>query len=822
MSWAVLWAALALAGEVTAVTPDGPLMVGQPGVVHVAVVDELGRPAVRPPRATLFGESLGSPEPVRSGIWRWSIPEPAAPGLLQLTVRTEADEEPTVLELEVEEPPRPAFSLPDRVEAVADAREVVVPVRGAVSPGTLRVSASEGTVVRMEAVEGGVDLVLRPDDLRQPRFFAVGVHLVGEKTRWTAVRLRARQRFSYQLAPGDSGRMQIGSRTYGPVKADAQGRIEFNADIYPGDSIAELRFEDDLGNPTEATLPLTPQTEEVLALLLDGELMLGRRVPTLELRVLTPLGRLWSGDDPSCLSPSFGDLTVRPLSRGSWTVSLPADLSSRPVDLRVICRAGASGEASIRVPVSTELPARLKLTVRPTELSADLPVADVQAVLEDATGQPMPAEGVSLRAARGEVVAEPRAGFRVRGEYRGEAAVQSGEDVVTAAYTLPGGTGPVNQVLLSHGPVPAVGEASASVEVRVRLLDAVGRPLVGRPATLRLGDQEAEAVSSEEGWATAMLPLPPGRAALGLAARADGVRRATLAFRGEPEGRGPGMSDLEDAEALVLLAGRARTIEVEFIPNVLYTTPGAVALVRVVVLDRNENRITDEEVAVVPGRGDVGALELQRDGSFLAEYSPPEGASAGTVGFEVEAGDISSRAFLELEPRPVRALLGPMVGGLSNLGQLASPMGSLDLDVRLAWLGGQLMVRGGLGVYWDEATVSTGIGEDAVVQMVILPFTAGLSYRPELPGAWVQPWIGAGLVVAPYFGQARFGEERASQGLGILPPGAMVFGGVGRRLGQGEVQLELRGLVLVAPGGELAWQGQVGGVSAVVGYRFTL
>ena len=80
-------------------------------------------------------------------------------------------------------------------------------------------------------------------------------------------------------------------------------------------------------------------------------------------------------------------------------------------------------------------------------------------------------------------------------------------------------------------------------------------------------------------------------------------------------------------------------------------------------------------------------------------------------------------------------------------------------------------------------------------------------------------WFGLGLVVAPYRGEVRFGEQLSDVAWGVLPPGVAIIGGYGLRVPGGEITVELRGSTLFSPGAVFPYRGSVGGLAALLGYR---
>jgi hypothetical protein len=148
---------------------------------------------------------------------------------------------------------------------------------------------------------------------------------------------------------------------------------------------------------------------------------------------------------------------------------------------------------------------------------------------------------------------------------------------------------------------------------------------------------------------------------------------------------------------------------------------------------------------------------------------------------------------------------------------VTSPILAVDTDWRIPFIGGSTILRVGVATYSGRNEVDIpGAGKNTV-QMNVVPISVSILARRELAARAL--WLGLGGVFAPYAGVSRFNEVIAARGVGVLPPGIMVSGGVGQRFGGGEVTLEARGIALASPGGPISFQGPVGGAALIVGYR---
>lgn len=810
----------ALAGSVAVVTPEGPVRPGTPAIVHVAAIDELGLPALDPPSVSASGGSVRSLGPVEAGVHAWLLTPPAS-GAVALTI--EAYGASHTVDLAVEKAPPSKLVLPARMEAQAGDPEVRLLVTGAdlPDPASLQVVVGEGRVLGVERVDGGLEIRMAMAGASHPRVIPIAVRdgRRDEAPLFGGIRVRTRTTIDIQTEPGAKLVLTVGKRTYGPFLADATGVVRPVIDQHPGELSAQAVLTDDLGNETRTTLALTASAQASLLALPTGPIVPGRAPPAVFLYAIHGDGHTWEGaGGPTCQTPS-GLLVSELVGRGTWRVAL-GDLALQDVRLR--CALGDAAEATVRIPITDQVPASLDLRLWPEELSTSFPVAEVQAVLTDARGERMPVDGVSLAADRGRVTLDPSGGSLLRGDYDGTEAVAHGGDVIHARYDLPAGSGPVAQLLVSHG------DASRSGRVRahVRALDPLGRPVAGvevevwaadrEAGALQLRGEAARAVTGADGWAAVDVQGAPGLGPVQLVARTAHREGQGIALRDSRGGRGPGTPDLAVERRVAITAGRVSLVDVRVEPEILYTGPRAFAKIEVHISDRAGAALSEPPDAIEVSAGEVGPWQRLPDGGFVADYHPPPGDMARTVDITVRADTASTRARVQLEPRPIdrSAMFG--VGVISNFGEIFSPFLAADLDVRSPLFGRTVMIRLGVGYYGDTTEVDTGIGQPASLRTSIVPITLGLLARGDYRGDAV--WGGLGAVVAPHLGEGRFGNE-LHRYVSVYPPGLAMMAGAGRRLGVGELYVEVRATALSSPGGDFAFAGPVGGVASIVGYR---
>jgi hypothetical protein len=803
----------ALAAPVVIVAPSGPIRPGTPTVVHVAVTDSDGVAASLHPQVVGDqGRLRPVDEPTSPGVWAFLLLPPPTGSSVTLSVDSQGQRQ--VVTLPMEPLPASRLAFPGRLEALAGESEVRVRVTGPdlPPPEALQVVVGEGTLLGVDAVDGGLEVRLSTYASNYPRFVPIGVRDArrDESPSWSGIRLRTRFPINLQTEPGASLALTVGKREYGPFLADEHGILRVQIDQFPGEFAAQAVLIDDLGNETHTSLPLATQAEASIVAIASGDLVSGRPPPDIFLYAIAPDGEPWAGVAPDCRTPSSAALPPRQLVPGQWVVSLPETASLQ--DARVRCVLGGAAGTDVRIPVRGNVPARLALQVWPEEMSTDFPVAEVQAVLEDARGERLPAEGVRVWANLGEVETADATGFVTRAEYRGEAAVSVGGDVVHARYDLVAGRGPLVALGLGHADVPW----SGSLIVHGRALDHDGRPLPGVSLDLRAGPNAATALTGEDGWASAELPLPPGVGPVVLEARSTWRVVRGIALRGTSGHSGPDHPDLEAERQVLITTGRVADLDLTVEPKVLYTGPGAVATIRVRVKDRAGSPVLAPPQELTVSEGTLGPLVAEADGTYVAEYSPPSGEQPRSIRIAARAEGASSDTELLLEPRPVDRSLLVGAGGLTNFGQINAPYLTFDLDLRTPLFRQAIMVRLGVAWYGQVADVDIGTGQAMLLRTTLLPVTLGLVGRREYRGSGY--WLGLGGVLAPYVTRAQFGAEE-QVGVGVYSPGIVLLGGLGKRLLGGEVLAEVRVTALSSPGGDFAFQGQVGGAAAIAGYR---
>lgn len=682
---------------------------------------------------------------------------------------------------------------------------------GAAAPGDFVVRGSEGRVVDVAVGDDAVVVGVEPGSDRFARALAVAVldrRAPGAEPVFGLIRLRARPQLALTAEPGSVATLRVGRRAYGPFIADAAGAIALSFDVWPGETSYELSVSDDLGNTQKSQGPLATSPRPLLVGLEAPSAASGSA--NLFLGAWTAAGGPWTGAAPACLSGEGVRQDAVSVGRGVYalTVGSPTGAASF-FDAQIGC-ALAEAAVAFRVAARTEGPERIDLRAYPEALSADFPIAQVQATLVDARGERLPPGAIRMSAERGEIVVSEEQGS-LRGEYRGAAAVAAGGDHLSAAWDQTMGTGLPWSIRLHASPD---GDA---VVVVARVFDGGGHPLAGVPVTFTAAGSGVTEATDARGWAQGRLP---GIAEAGVvAATAGETGSERVVFRGAVDALpNPTLPDLTAGRDLVIHAGRVRAVYIDAQPRPLMTGAGQSATVVVRMLDAQGNPVRDEVVSIVADQGLVGIATPRADGALEANYMPPPGAIARTVRITANTSAGSYATDLELVPRPVRGSVAIGAGWLTNFDTVSSPTFQILASTRLPVLPDVLASRIAINAYVLRTTVEDPLaGADVSLSATMIPIELGVQGVQRFGPRSIQAGLSA--VVTPYYMAVDYGTERGINGVALASPGLSIHGGGAWRIGGSELFTEARFLLFTASSSNVAFDGSVGGLSLTAGYR---
>lgn len=816
--WLSAFLALAAAAdfEEVSTSTNGPLVPGVATAVELVLLED---GEVYPgfiEKADATGGHLINLQRLESGVWKARVR--AKPGVEAMELRLVAEDgRDAELSFPIRDAPESSVRTRGDFNVVAGQRngvEFTVHGEGNIGPEDLSIWVSEGSA-SATADAGHVAVEWVPGEARQPHMGLVGIRDLRTPDAmplWVPVQMRARPPVTVRTEAGTSLSIQLGSRRYGPVVAGDDGSVTARVDVYPGEQTAIAFLSDSLGNTQETTITVAPEPEPILGILVDGELAAGRRSPRVFLKALDGSGRPWTGEPPECRVAGGDPLQVSELQPSEWLAVLSESATGASFDLRIDCQLGGLQQAAV-IPVRRAEPHKVVLQVYPRILSADFPVAQVQAFLEDAAGDRIGADGIELNALAGSLEDVLLDGGALKANYRGQ-VTQSG-DTLTASYNRDAGEGPVWQLN------PSWRLSGDFLQVAVRVLDSGSRPVAEQTVSVRLNGEEFSAVSDARGWVEGRFRAPEGPAVL--TAVSNQIEHSRLVVGDLAQWRDPAIPDLYTEEGLEFQAGRVSQVFITADAGFVYGEPGAQTTIQVRLLDRGGRTVTGEPFELRASQGLVEPARELADGTYVAVYRPPAGLSYGEVLLSVEGGDgrFGASTSLEIVPRPQRVAIGIAGGGLRGVNGIAGASLSLDVETKLDALDGLFQARLGL-FHWQDRAVVSDASRDSEIELQLANYGLGAHLIARREWQDRSSWVGIGGVLVPFTLRTRFEGEDSIIGWGLHRPGVILTGGAARRALSGEVFGELRFIGVNGRTGDVGYDGSVGGMAAVAGYRVIL
>ena len=809
---AVLMGVASATPTLDAVVSSSPLVHGAPFQIEALTLDDGSPTSSEPPRIRVDGGASGEVVPSGAGRWRVEILPGADMDPLTITLdwrgrirtlnvrTTSLPKSPLVVAGVVRAPvgERLEFEVEDASGRVMDSAHLRVHV----PEGQANVSCGGASRCAVE---------FQPDSSPFPRVVPVFIH--DDRNPTTAplvvpVRLFARPSIPVTTEPGATARMTVGGRAYGPETAGQDGRVRFDVLVEPGDKEAVVELEDALGNKQTSSIVIGGIQGPSLAVSGQGSIIAGGLPPRAIVAVFEADGAPSRRAVPTC-DGLIGERLFR-VDPGLWSGFVDTTVVK---DKRVTCSAPSSETASLRVQVERSRATRLVLQSYPTRLSADIPLAEVQAYLINGVGERLPPGEIRIGAQLGDIhLDKPGEEPIVRARYDGSKASASGGDVVTASWRRPPGLGGVWDVAI-RGAAPS---ASGRVLLDARAVDQGGRPIDGVPGTFRLGESTKEIVTANGGWATSTFAWPDQVDYVIARIEIAGQSRTTFVVRGEAAAAAAGAPDLVTELAVPIVAGRVHGVVLNPSPRQL-TNDGQVGMITVRLEDQNRNLVAGDAVTIDASAGTVGPVQARPNGEWVAMLAPPVGMRPGPIRVTATTSDgqFSASTDLAVVNRAADWTLGARGGAILGHGRPVPFIGGLwerktpikGLYTRVDAMFYQLQASG----------VDPITGGPVEMKESVYPIGAGVAFRS---GEQRWPfWVGGRLVVAPYSLQISQGGTVSTRGWGWLPPGAGLFSGAGMRLWEGEAFMELEYLFLSSPDRTSGWSGPVGGVVGTLGYK---
>lgn len=810
----ILWLlAIAVAVDLTVTPVEGPAHSARETVVQVLAVDERGEPlpltGVRVSEGTLR-RAVNVQAPPGAQAWIWT--PPSVPGPVTWSAATLDGSATTSITVTM--PPAPVLRAPERLEARPGV-PIELPIFSdiPIAQQDLDVHVSEPASVSVTPTDTGALIRIEPTGQGARSIIIAVAH----SARWsdpviTRVAMIVRHRLRFDLEPGATLTVRLGKRMYGPALAGPQGGVEAVIDQRPGETTAELVVADDLGNELVSPYVLSARAAgPVLLVPLRAPLSLE---PLSQVRVIavTASGAWLTSPAPTCTIERSIALTS-PVAPGHWRVKPVSGAFG--AEARVACQT-PEREVAQSMPFGTGRPRSLQIDLWPQTLNTDSLRAEVTAHALDGRGERLPDAAIALSAQLGTLDQVTGGDGLLRANYlASDVAVRRGQDTLRASLFFPSGHGAVQDLALSYATSP-----SGRLALTAVALDARGHPVPAASVDLALGDAVTRVIADGRGRATAELePLQaaarPARATVGA------VVRQVIVVRGRGYGPPPDAPDLQVERKVLITQGRIATLQIEPADRVISAARGAELNVVIRQYDRSEALVNDLIPRVEVSSGSVDAPRRRPDGSYVVVVRPPIGERTRAVTFTASSpsGEVSASTQISVESPPIRLALGLAAGMSSNLQSLRSPLVSIDADIGTSRVLPGTMVRLSVSTLGYAREVETGVGRSRQ-QLTLIPLTvAGAIRRPLGP---VALQAGAGFIITPFRAEEQFDDQRLPQRTGLLTPGFVGLFGAAVDLGGGEIMVESRFNWMISQGRATGFQGQLGGIAGVLGYRLRI
>ncbi|MCP4601891.1 MAG: porin family protein [Proteobacteria bacterium] len=265
------------------------------------------------------------------------------------------------------------------------------------------------------------------------------------------------------------------------------------------------------------------------------------------------------------------------------------------------------------------------------------------------------------------------------------------------------------------------------------------------------------------------------------------------------------------------------------------------AIIRIYAITENGEPFNDASFRLVADRGVISEVQRVGNGTYLAEYQPPDKADNGRttvsvladmneasvdeVVFEIEAppkpvvpatqvADLSAETEVEPVNKPYNVAILPQAGFLTNFGHLHSPYFVAEIDIHLRFIvtGLSFLLDG--GYYFSSQEFSESNQKSSVY---IAPITGAIAYRFSINSRF-QLFGAAGAGVHLTWNRTEHIDAYT------IERNAVIFGffatlGAAMQLGPGQVTLQARYIYAQASKIE-ELSGSIGGLTVLAGYRY--
>ncbi|MDP2311458.1 MAG: Ig-like domain-containing protein [Pseudomonadota bacterium] len=467
---------------------------------------------------------------------------------------------------------------------------------------------------------------------------------------------------SFDVKPGSSNVMKVGSRTYGPLVAAPSGKVAFDIDLDPREPTGDLRSvnTDTSKEDREAPLPIAATTAIAFYPLPTSVPAQGDLAVPVRIVVIGPDGEP-KADATVKLTTSKGTVTPATWDREVFSASFTPPTTPGEITLTAEVD-GAKAERKIKI-VGT-IPT-VTLVSEPVDIAKTGTSFSVVARVKDAQGTGVVGRPPTLTVDGATANGTPK--DNKDGSYTFAYKVSSSTNRVRiyAAPPVETSSMPAARLVAWPGAATVAANGSDTVTVTVLAVDAFGLPVPN--VTLKLGaprgDGSVPPTAKTDARGMARILFTAGRTPGLASVRVEGAGLVTEVplFQAKdgaapmlPTGGGPSDEALVAKwkgaapelkvirEGVVPPSGPPATVQISTVPP--YTTPGAAILLNIRVMDSAGVGVGGKKLSISASPAAVGQITDNRDGTYAVPLQLPAGQDGPivlTVGVESATGSVT-------------------------------------------------------------------------------------------------------------------------------------------------------------------------------------
>ncbi len=383
----------------------------------------------------------------------------------------------------------------------------------------IQLDASRGSL--QPATEQGKGIYLsrfRMPPERHPQAIILAAKVSGSAPGWTTLKLRSQVELPTTTSkPRVQVRLNLGGRTYGPIRSDARGRVKIPVEVGPGENEAQAVAVDEFGNRSERTvqIPIPPAPHLVGFAERDQLAADGRDHSEIYLVAVEPDGSPSESLKVLAIRKGGKLSASRRIAPGLFhlTYTAPQRLDRERIVLVLADKADSKqSRRKFVFRLTAGQPARLVLTAEPRSMPADGKSAlRLTVAIADQAGNPLAGLAPTLRCPAGSLQPiQDLGGGRYQAELRAPAG-KPGLLTCQAELALPGSKTLTAEAQISLSP-PMVGalgltasadrlkmDGRSTARIDVKVTDSSGNALDGVELRVEAGLGAIDQVSPDGG-----------------------------------------------------------------------------------------------------------------------------------------------------------------------------------------------------------------------------------------------------------------------------------------------------------------------------------